>query len=177
LVVSELDFDDFFSTEYNNNFRWAASSADVQWLSSPDTMPAIVRPFAEALIFRVEDSVQFTIAEVDTFVCRYTDSIKVTTINGITPWDVFTPNADGQHDTWKIEGLSSYEHVNIYVFNRWGGRVWQYSGSGIDYDANQWDGKNAKNKPLPSGTYYYVIQCSSDKLGGKKKTGPVTIIR
>ena len=91
---------------------------------------------------------------------------------------VFTPNSDGYNDTWGIEGLASYDNATIYVFNRWGGRVWQYSGEGRNYDgAQEWDGRNEKNKPVPSGTYYYVIQCSDGVLGGKKVTGPVTIIR
>ena len=135
--------------------------------------------FAENLTFKVSDSVMFYLEDT-TLACRYTESVDVRTVSGIRPNDVLIANgksSDTRYGKWNIEGLSSYEYVNIYVFNRWGGRVWQFSGSGLEYAANQWDGKNAKNKPLPSGTYYYVIQCSSDKLGGKKKTGPVTIVR
>ena len=110
--------------------------------------------------------------------CNYYDNVIVNSISGIHPADVFTPNGDEYNETWKIEGLASYDKVTIYVFNRWGGRVWQYSGTGKEYsDANQWNGRNEKNKPVPSGTYYYVIQCSDGILGGKKVTGPVTVIR
>lgn len=176
LVANSLTFDMLYSDEYENNFQWATNTDNALWISSHDTLPAIVRPYAEDLTFKVSDSVMF-ILEDTSFACRYTESVEVRTVSGIKPADVFTPNGDIYNETWEIAGLSSYENVNIYVFNRWGGRVWQFSGSGLEYAANQWNGKNAKNKPLPSGTYYYVIQCSSDKLGGKKKTGPVTIIR
>ena len=176
LVANTLTFDMLYSYEYENNFQWATNTDNAFWMSSHDTMPAIVRPFAENLTFKVSDSVMFYLEDT-TFACRYTESVDVRTVSGIKPSDVFTPNGDIYNETWVIDGLSSYEHVNIYVFNRWGGRVWQFSGSGLEYAANQWNGRNAKNKPLPSGTYYYVIQCSSDKLGGKKKTGPVTIVR
>ena len=176
LVANTLTFDMLYSEEYKHNFQWATNTDNAFWMSSHDTMPAIVRPFAENLTFKVSDSVMFYLEDT-TFACRYTESVDVRTVSGIKPSDVFTPNGDIYNETWVIDGLSSYEHVNIYVFNRWGGRVWQFSGSGLEYAANQWNGRNAKNKPLPSGTYYYVIQCSSDKLGGKKKTGPVTIVR
>ena len=176
LVANTLTFDMLYSYEYENNFQWATNTDNAFWMSSHDTMPAVVRPFAENLTFKVSDSVMFYLEDT-TFACRYTESVDVRTVSGIKPADVFTPNGDAYNETWGIDGLSSYEHVNIYVFNRWGGRVWQFSGSGLEYVANQWNGRNAKNKPLPSGTYYYVIQCSSDKLGGKKKTGPVTIVR
>ncbi|MBO7432220.1 MAG: gliding motility-associated C-terminal domain-containing protein [Salinivirgaceae bacterium] len=176
LVANTLTFDMLYSYEYENNFQWATNTDNAFWMSSHDTMPAVVRPFAENLTFKVSDSVMFYLEDT-TFACRYTESVDVRTVSGIKPADVFTPNGDAYNETWGIDGLSSYEHVNIYVFNRWGGRVWQFSGSGLEYAANQWNGRNAKNKPLPSGTYYYVIQCSSDKLGGKKKTGPVTIVR
>ena len=174
LVANDLEFNDLFSTEYTNYMRWGASGVTA-WADS--TQQPIVRPFAESLYFKVEDSVRFTISDVDEFTCYYYDSIKVNTNNGIKPADVLIPNGKSDKKEWSIEGLESYEYVNIYVFNRWGGRVWQFSGSGLDYNANKWNGRNAKNKPLPSGTYYYVIQCSSNELGGKKKTGPVTIIR
>ena len=176
LVANTLTFDMLYSYEYENNFQWATNTDNAFWMSSHDTMPAVVRPFAENLTFKVSDSVMFYLEDTS-FACRYTESVDVRTVSGIKPADVFTPNGDAYNETWGIDGLSSYEHVNIYVFNRWGGRVWQFSGSGLEYAANQWNGRNAKNKPLPSGTYYYVIQCSSDKLGGKKKTGPVTIVR
>lgn len=182
LVANALTFDGLafeYSFEYGNNFQWATNTDNAFWMSSHDTMPAVVRPFAENLTFKVSDSVMFYLEDT-TLACRYTESVDVRTVSGIKPNDVLIANgksSDTRYGKWNIEGLSSYEYVNIYVFNRWGGRVWQFSGSGLEYAANQWDGKNAKNKPLPSGTYYYVIQCSSDKLGGKKKTGPVTIVR
>ena len=135
------------------------------------------------LIAKVRDSVAFELSDlvynIDTaMVCYYYDSVKINSISGIHPADVFTPNGDEYNETWRIEGLAAYDKVTIYVFNRWGGRVWQYSGSGKEYsDAHQWNGRNEKNKPVPSGTYYYVIQCSDGILGGKKVTGPVTVIR
>ncbi len=137
-------------------------------------------------IAKVWDSVRFELSDYSegvyrisdtTLTCSYYDTVVVNAESTIKPRKVFTPNGDGHNDTWKISGMASYDNATIYVFNRWGGRVWQYSGSGREYDTKEWDGRNEKNKPVPSGTYYYVIQCSDVVLGGKKVTGPVTIIR
>lgn len=179
LQANELTFDMLESYDYVNSYSWSHRAlgvnaiGEVVYLTSPDTMPAQAQPYGN-IMFKVRDSVRFNI---DTLTCYYYDSVEVNTINGVKPADVFTPNGDGKNDVWEIAGITSYEKATIYVFNRWGGRVWQYDGSGFDYTANQWNGKNEKNKPLPSGTYYYVIQCSDGILGGKKITGPVTIIR
>lgn len=184
LDANDLEFD-FNETIYvENGWTWGAapvddksSNAGIKPESTLNDNPIAVQPYGNLMI-KVRDSVAFNVYSIDTtLVCYYYDSVRLNSLNGIRPAEVFTPNADGHNDIWRIEGLSSYDKVTIYVFNRWGGRVWQYSGSGRDYSANQWDGRNEKDKPVPSGTYYYVIQCSDDVLGGKKTTGPVTILR
>ncbi len=177
----KFDFNDNIFSE--QNWLWASAPTDGNVGSGikPETNlednPIAVQSYGNTVI-KVRDSVNFEIRTTnESLTCYYFDSIKVNSISGIKPPQVFTPNGDGAHDTWHIEGLASYDKVTIYIFNRWGGRVWQYSGGGREYTANEWDGTNEKNKPVPSGTYYYVIQCSDDVLGGKKITGPVTIIR
>ena len=147
--------------------------------------PLVAQAYGK-FVAKVWDSVRFELSDdtegvyhiSDTsMTCSYYDSVLINSDSRIKPMQVFTPNGDGKNDTWGISGLESYDKATIYVFNRWGGRVWQYSGAGSDYSANEWNGRNEKNKPVPSGTYYYVIQCSDGHLGGKKVTGPVTVIR
>ncbi len=181
----EFEFGNSQSVFIENYWKWDFAGENEASGLMPEIdftgNPMVAKAYGDIKV-KVTDSVVFTAYDAiynidDDLTCYYTDELKVSAISGITPADVFTPNNDGANDVWRIKGLASYENVTIYVFNRWGGRVWQYSGSGADYDANQWDGRNAKNKPLPSGTYYYVIQCSDNVLVGKKVTGPVTIIR
>jgi gliding motility-associated-like protein len=82
--------------------------------------------------------------------------------------NTFTPNGDAINDVWKIENLSLYPNYHIQVFNRYGQAMYDTK----DY-SKPWDG-TIQGKPLPSGTYYYIID-----LGGARKTkkGYVTIIR
>ena len=184
----EFEFGDAQSVFSENYWTWkhiggSDYSALIPEIDSIGTgNPMTAKTYGE-LVVQAIDTVVFTayddIYRIDTTLsCVFTDKLEINSIDGIKPMEVFTPNGDEYNETWRIDGLASYSNVTIYVFNRWGGRVWQYSGSGLDYsNAHEWDGRNAKNKPLPAGTYYYVIQCSDDVLVGKKVTGPVTIIR
>ena len=181
----QFEFGNSQSVFSENNWLWEQISGIDGSGFMPETdsvsNPMTAKVYGDVGV-RVTDKVMFTAYDAiynidDELTCYYTDELKVNAISGIKPMEVFTPNGDEWNQEWEIAGLSSYTNVTIYVFNRWGGRVWQYSGSGLDYESHKWDGRNAKNKPLPSGTYYYVIQCSDDVLVGRKVTGPVTIIR
>lgn len=86
----------------------------------------------------------------------------------------FTPNNDGQNDTWEIVGIDSkYPTNTVRVFNRWGESLFE-SIEG-KYDSNRWDGK-FKGEPLPVGSYYYIIELAKDK-STEPINGTVSIIR
>lgn len=195
----EFEFSDNIFAYAENGWLWQSAPADNNESStsglfigriettspSMNENPLVAQGYGR-FIAKVWDSVRFELSDYSegvyrisdtTLTCSYYDTVVVNAESTIKPRKVFTPNGDGHNDTWKIAGMASYDKATIYVFNRWGGRVWQYSGTGREYDTKEWDGRNEKNKPVPSGTYYYVIQCSDGVLGGKKVTGPVTIIR
>ena len=195
----EFEFSDNIFAYAENGWLWQSAPADNNESSSSGLFigriettspsmnenPLVAQGYGR-FIAKVWDSVRFELSDYSegvyrisdtTLTCSYYDTVVVNAESTIKPRKVFTPNGDGHNDTWKIAGMASYDKATIYVFNRWGGRVWQYSGTGREYDTKEWDGRNEKNKPVPSGTYYYVIQCSDGVLGGKKVTGPVTIIR
>ncbi|HEX5169837.1 MAG TPA: gliding motility-associated C-terminal domain-containing protein, partial [Cyclobacteriaceae bacterium] len=88
----------------------------------------------------------------------------------------FSPNNDGNNDTWFIQSIESHPNNAIKVFDRWGLLVYQAK----NYDNNSvlWDGRaNAGQQSgnyLDQGTYYYVID-----LGNKSSefSGYVVIVR
>ncbi len=82
---------------------------------------------------------------------------------------VMTPNGDGANDMFMIDGLESYPNNKLYVFNRWGNKVYEAS----NYQ-NDWFG-NYQNKPLPIGTYYYILEIR----GAQPQTlkGSITIMK
>ncbi len=102
--------------------------------------------------------------------CVARDSIAVTIAEKVVVYSGFTPNGDGVNDYWDIDYAMYYPGMVVEVYNRWGERV--FSSKGYS-DGKRWDG-TYKNKALPTGTYYYVIDLGT---GFRKLTGPVTIVR
>ncbi len=89
--------------------------------------------------------------------------------------NVITPNSDGmndafmivnkdkQHDDWIIS--NEYKRLELYVFDRWGRRVYATD----DYHGD-WTAKG-----LPDGVYYYVLKLVGYYKTSKKK-GSITIL-
>jgi len=82
--------------------------------------------------------------------------------------NAFTPNGDGINDVWNIKALSDFPKCTVSVYNRYGSLVYQSKGY-----PQPWDG-TFNGKPLPVGTYYYIINPND---GMEQLAGPVTIIR
>jgi len=82
--------------------------------------------------------------------------------------NAFTPNGDGINDVWNIKSLSDFPKCTVSVYNRYGSLVYQSKGY-----PQPWDG-TSNGKPLPVGTYYYIINPND---GMRQLAGPVTIIR
>lgn len=89
----------------------------------------------------------------------------------VKPMNAFTPNNDGFYDTWFITNGNCLKKATVLVYNRYGSKVFESQ----DYK-NDWAG-TYKGKPLPDGTYYYVI--NYELLNGDivLKKGNVTILR
>jgi len=102
-----------------------------------------------------------------------TGSVTVEVINcPITIPNVFTPNADGVNDIFKIDGIENYPGSKVLIYNRWGQRVY----SSDDYnDAVAWDARNNSD-----GVYFYVVYVRSRIKGVeeyKEYSGSVTVLR
>lgn len=105
--------------------------------------------------------------------CIATDDVTVTIIPYcIKPMEAFTPNGDGINDLWLVtNGASCLSNIKAQVFNRYGAKVFESP----DYN-NNWNG-TYKGKPLPDGTYYFVL--TYKLLNGRTESykGNVTILR
>ncbi|MGV6846616.1 MAG: Ig-like domain-containing protein, partial [Lutibacter sp.] len=95
----------------------------------------------------------------------------------------FSPNGDGVHDYFVINGLVNlYPNFELEVFNRWGNKVYDYKHNGnVLSEPNWWDGYSygkrnvGKNKILPVGTYFYVLHFN--KNNAKPRTGYIYLNR
>lgn len=101
--------------------------------------------------------------------CSSTDEIIVSVVRPFAIPNAFTPNNDGDHDSWVISGMEGFSDIWIKVYNRWGNIVFDELNP-----SEPWDG-TMNDKPLPVATYYYVIYLND----GSQKTmeGNVSIIR
>ncbi|MCW3071409.1 MAG: hypothetical protein JWO44_1299 [Bacteroidetes bacterium] len=83
-------------------------------------------------------------------------------------YNTFTPNNDGNNDTWYIGNIYKYPDNQLEVYNRYGKLVYKTSGY-----ANTWDGR-VSGEELPAGTYFYDLDLGP---GTTKHHGTLTILR
>ncbi len=86
--------------------------------------------------------------------------------------NTFSPDGDGLNDLFmpQFEGVKR-EGFNLYIFNRWGGLVYQ-----TDNFNNPWDGKTNGN-PAKDGVYLYLIKYKNFNGEDKKIRGSVTLLK
>jgi gliding motility-associated-like protein len=97
--------------------------------------------------------------------CMAEDTVKVTVKTRIE--DILnipngiSPNGDGANDGWWINGIELFPENEVLIFNRWGDKVNEMQ----KYDNVNvfWNGTNKQGKPLPDGTYYYLINIKYQK--------------
>jgi len=79
----------------------------------------------------------------------------------IIPADTLTPNGDNQNDFWHIENIEYQASSTVKVFNRHGVKVFDAS----NYVNDTWGGESTEGGSglLPAGSYYYVIEYTSNQ--------------
>ncbi|OYU97188.1 MAG: hypothetical protein CFE21_02545 [Bacteroidetes bacterium B1(2017)] len=85
----------------------------------------------------------------------------------------FSPDGDGINDGFVIDGVDKFPDNYLRIYNRWGTVVFEEHGY-----KNTWKGtletgtSSSENIPLPSGTYFYVLELQA---GAKAISGYVYI--
>jgi gliding motility-associated-like protein len=138
-------------------FAWTSPTGSV--LSNP----SILRPR-----YLADQDAKFIITATGQGNCKASDSLTVKVLRQIGIPNAFSPNGDGINDKWNITHLSDYPSCVVEVFNRYGQPVFRSFGY-----TQPWDG-TFNGKPLPVGTYYYIIE---PKNGFPRITGYVVIVK
>ena len=81
----------------------------------------------------------------------------------------FTLSLVQYNDTWIIDNLELYPDLEIKIYNKWGVLINAQSKNYIPWEGNH------KNNPLPSDSYYYIINLN--KPNREILNGVITIIR
>jgi len=91
--------------------------------------------------------------------------------------NVITPNADGANDSWYVQGLGfAYPDNRVTICNRWGDPVFERNSCGDDC----WNGDaSVSGEPLPTGTYFYVIELDAVNGSGDDNVlkGTINLLR
>jgi gliding motility-associated-like protein len=148
-----------------------ADAKSVSWTPTASILSGINNFYA---IVKPDFTTTYKLTVVDNKTgCTGTDDVIVT----VAPFCVdiknaFTPNGDGQNERWIVTKAGNCaKSVGVRVFNRYGQLVFR-----SDNYQNDWEGK-VDGKPIPDGTYYYVI--TYNLVSGKtfQAKGDVTILR
>ena len=118
--------------------------------------------------FIIYKSGDYTVTVTDANGCtasatRYFEFIDIKIPN------VFTPNGDGNNDTWAPTNTINYKDLVFYVFDRYGRKLGSYR------EGQVWDGKY-NGTELPSGDYWYVIKIR-DVKDAREFVGHFTLYR
>lgn len=92
------------------------------------------------------------------------DSVAIAIVCDVVVPNVFTPNGDNVNETFVIDNLELYPGSILFIYNRWGRKVY----SSNDYKSD-WDGGS-----LSEGVYYYTLDIPAQP---KKLHGTVTILK
>ncbi len=144
----------------NSTYFW---TPDTHFLTANDT--TLSNPQIDLIT-----ELDYYVFVTDTNGCVNSDTIHVRPIPQIVFPNGFTPNGDGVNDDWQIDYIEQFPESVVEVYNRWGQQLFRSVGY-----TERWDG-TYKNKLLPVGTYYYIIELN-DPLFPDTYSGPITIMR
>jgi gliding motility-associated-like protein len=125
--------------------------------------PTVLRPSLVVL-----NDQEYTLTATGPNDCKASDFLTVKVLKPVKVPNAFSPNGDGVNDRWELPNLADYLGATVQVFNRNGQAVFYSNGY-----STPWDG-SYNGKPLPVGTYYYIID---RKNGFMPLSGSVTLVK
>ncbi|EDP70825.1 CHU large protein; gliding motility-related protein; possible adhesin AidA-related [Flavobacteriales bacterium ALC-1] len=116
----------------------------------------------------ITESGLYTVTVTDSSGCNATAQIELEFVDICIPnW--FTPNGDGENDTWAPGCTDNYPNLTFDIFDRYGRKVAEYMYGQV------WDGRY-NGTELPTGDYWYVVR-TNDVNVDKEFVGHFTLYR
>jgi gliding motility-associated-like protein len=85
--------------------------------------------------------------------------------------NAFTPNDDGINDYWYVSTSSTFKDFSVKILDRWGIEI--YSSEDPSF---KWDGRMG-GRPMPIGTYVYVLSGTTSQGQSVRRSGTVSLVR
>jgi len=139
---------------------------------SPPT--SFISPNDTTFIVSPPINTTYTLTVVEPNGCVCTSRVTINVLNTIQVANAMTPNEDGINDIWIIRNVENYDNVEVYLYTRWGQRIFYSAGysPGTEFDGTY------LGSSLPVATYYYVVKFN---FRGEKRnyyyTGSLAILR
>lgn len=117
----------------------------------------------------------YSVKVVDANGCSGNATVEILYNNCCKPFipNAFTPNGDGANDNYRVEYKGDMDLKEMYIYNRYGQRV--FSSSNV---SKTWDG-TFNDKKVDAGTYFYYIRILCGNVLKKELIfkGDLTLIR
>jgi gliding motility-associated-like protein len=85
--------------------------------------------------------------------------------------NAFTPNKDGLNDTFRISSPCGISDMELLIYNRWGGKI--YEGRGKDLF---WDG-TYMGRVCPEGAYFFLLDYRFKDSAPTRVSGTISLFR
>lgn len=149
-----VSFTDLSTIDNGSIVTWFWDFGDGQTASTPNPSNTYIAPGTY--------NVTLVVATADGCSDTYSFVYIVQPEEVVVP-NVFTPNSDGDNESFEILGLEGYPGSDLKVFSRWGNVV---------YESNNYK-NNWRASDVADGTYFYIL----DLNRGETLTGTVNILR
>jgi len=90
------------------------------------------------------------------------DLTITTSFENLATPQIISPNGDGANDLWIVDFLHEYPNNTVYLYNRWGTKVFEQKSYGPGKEFFGISNKGALANKLPNGTYFYIIDLNGD---------------
>jgi gliding motility-associated-like protein len=112
-----------------------------------------------------------TLSDANNCTINDTFSIACLPLIPVVAPQFLSPNGDNQNDLWILQNTAQYPELEVKVYNRWGGLVFESNNFNVG-----WDGIS-NGVICPEGVYVYVVTFKNARGLEKKLHGTLTLIR
>ncbi|CCG98063.1 hypothetical protein FAES_0049 [Fibrella aestuarina BUZ 2] len=135
-----------------------------QWLPPAGVSdPTIARPLLNPAV-----ATSYTLTITDQHGCQFSDRLTLTLFTQLLTPTAFSPNGDGQNDTWAPVNIDRYPNAELSIYDRWGTLVYAGRSGEAPFDGT------LRGEPLPGGIYTYRIRLNIQQIESR---GTLRLIR